>query len=133
MVHRDVISVTSRAQKVKVEPGAGTLLWILQRLSSYGLLLFLPIHLYFTYFTKLDTPALTYNGMRETFRAFPLWYVLNEGLLLICALFHGLNGFRNVIYDWTTNSAVRHTVNFLLIVLGIAGAILGFWTLWALA
>lgn len=134
MVQREISSVTSRAQQVKVAPGRGTWLWILQRLTSWGLLLFLGIHLYMTYFARLDAPnPLTFEFFNQRFSMYPFFFALNETLLLVCALFHGLNGLRTIIYDWTTHQGLRRTSNILLLVTGVGFAIYGIWTLWALA
>ena len=133
MVQRNVSSVTSRAQTVPVAPRAGTLLWILQRLTSYGLLVFLAIHLYFTYFGHLDSAApLTFEILQRPFMAYPFFYALNEGLLLVCALFHGLNGVRNIVYDWTANAGVRRGTSIVLLLLGLGFAAYGFYILAAL-
>jgi succinate dehydrogenase/fumarate reductase cytochrome b subunit len=133
MVQRNVSSVTSRAQTVPVAPRAGTTLWILQRLTSYGLLIFLAVHLYFTYFGHLDTASpLTFEVLKRPYQVYPFIYALNEGLLLVCALFHGLNGVRNIIYDWTTHAGLRRGVSYGLLLLGLGFAAYGFYILAAL-
>lgn len=133
MVQRNVSSVTSRAQTVPVAPRAGTSLWIMQRLTSYGLLLFLAVHLYFTYFAHLDTAApLTFEIFNRPFKVYPFIYALNEGLLLVCALFHGLNGLRNIIYDWTTNAGLRRVLSIVLLLAGLGFTAYGFYVLAAL-
>lgn len=134
MLQREVTSVTSRTQHVTVAPRLGTMLWILQRLSAYGLLFFLAVHLYFVYFARVDvSSALTAAAARQPFQSFPTGFVINEALLLICALFHGLNGVRNIIYDWTTNTGLRRSINAILIAVGILAAFYGIVTLWHLA
>lgn len=134
MLQREVTSVTSRTQHVAVAPRLGTMLWILQRLSAYGLLFFLAVHLYFVYFARVDvSSALTAAAARQPFQSFPTGFVINEALLLICALFHGLNGVRNIIYDWTTNTGLRRSINAILIAVGMLAAFYGIVTLWHLA
>jgi succinate dehydrogenase hydrophobic anchor subunit len=133
MVQREIVSVTSRSQKVAVAPQAGTLLWILQRLTSYGLLVFLAVHVYFTYFARLDsTAAFSAADLKQPFNAFPGIYLINEALLLVCALFHGLNGLRNIIYDWTTNVGLRRAINVILTLVGLGFTAYGGWILWTL-
>ncbi len=133
-MQREVTSVTSRAQQVRVAPRAGTWLWIWQRLTAYGLLLFLAVHLYFTYFAQLGTPgALTFAQVQRPFNVYTLAYALNEWLLLFCALFHGLNGLRNIIFDWTTHQGLRRAMTVLLLLVGLGFAVYGGWVLWTLA
>jgi succinate dehydrogenase hydrophobic anchor subunit len=134
MVQREISTVTSRAQTVEVARNSGTVLWILQRLTSYGLILFLGVHLYFTYFARLDSAApLTFELFKRPFNAYTFIYALNEVLLLVCALFHGLNGVRNIIYDWTTHAGLRRTVSIILVLLGLGFTILGGMILWQVA
>ena len=134
MVQREISTVTSRAQTVQVARNSGTVLWILQRLTSYGLILFLGVHLYFTYFARLNSPApLTFELFQRPFNAYTFIYALNEVLLLVCALFHGLNGVRNIIYDWTTHAGLRRTVSIILVLLGLGFTILGGMILWQVA
>ena len=134
MVQREISTVTSRAQTVQVARNSGTVLWILQRLTSYGLILFLGVHLYFTYFARLNSPApLTFELFQRPFNAYTFIYALNEVLLLVCALFHGLNGVRNIIYDWTTHAGLRRTVSIVLVLLGLGFTILGGMILWQVA
>ena len=133
MVQREIVSVTSRSQKVAVAPKAGTLLWILQRITAYGLLIFLAVHIYFTYFARINnSAAMTAADLRQPFSAFPGLYLINEALLLVCALFHGLNGLRNIIYDWTTNVGLLRAINVILTLVGIGFAAYGGWILWTL-
>jgi len=134
MVQREISTVTSRAQTIQVARNSGTLLWILQRLTSYGLILFLGVHLYFTYFARLSaTTPLTFEIFNRPFNAYTFIYALNEALLLVCALFHGLNGLRNIIYDWTTNAGLRRAVSVILVLVGLGFAIYGGMILWLVA
>lgn len=133
-MQQDITHVTSRAQQVRVAPRAGTWLWIWQRLTAYGLVLFLGVHIYFTYFARLDAPRpLTAADFSRQFNLYPVIFALNEWLLLVCALFHGFNGLRNMLFDWLTNSGLRTILTWLLVLFGIGLAIYGGWTLWTLA
>lgn len=133
-MQHEITSVTSRAQQVRVAPRSGTWLWIWQRLTAYGLLFFLPIHLYFMYFAQLDVAGpLTAAQAAEPFNVYPFIFALNEFLLLICALFHGLNGLRNMLFDWLTHTALRRVLTVLLLLLGIGFAVYGTFILWSLA
>ena len=130
-MQRNITHVTNRAQQVRVAPRTGTWLWVLQRLTAYGLLLFLGIHIYFTYFARLGDPdPLTFSAVDRPFNVYAFGYALNEFLLLFCALFHGLNGLRNIIYDWTTHTGLRTFFSGLLLVVGIVFAVLGVAILW---
>lgn len=126
MVQREISTVTHRAHTVDVVPNTGTVLWIAQRLTSYGLILFLGVHLYFTYFARLDTKSpLTFELFKRPFDVYPFIYAVNEALLLVSALFHGLNGLRNIIFDWTINPNVRRVISIILLVVGIGFTVYG--------
>jgi succinate dehydrogenase hydrophobic anchor subunit len=134
MVQREISTVTSRAQTVQVARNSGTVLWILQRLTSYGLILFLGVHLYFTYFARLSSATpLTFEIFKRPFNAYTFIYALNEALLLVCALFHGLNGVRNIIYDWTIYVGICRAVSIILVLVGLGFMVLGGMILWQVA
>lgn len=130
---RIIDTVTSHPQRVRISPRSGTLTWALQRVTSYGLLIFLTVHLLLNYYVPIlrGTP-LTFEDYSQRFVAYPIIYAINEWGLLICALFHGLNGVRSVVYDMVTSPTVRRIITILLIVIGVYFLIDGSLTLLAL-
>ena len=133
MAQREITTVTATPQIVKVRPRAGTWPWILQRLSAYGLLLFLGVHMWFNHFARLDaTDSITFELVNMRFKTYPFLYALNDSLLLLTTIFHGFNGVRNVVYDLTTSTGIRRGATGLLVALGLVLFGLGAWALWAL-
>ena len=128
-----VRNVTATPQQVRVAPRRGTYAWILQRVSAYGLVIFLTVHMWVNHFTPvLSGNELTAGIVAARFSAFPVIYAINDIGLLTCALFHGFNGVRNVVYDLSTNRAIRLAATAILVILGIVLLIDGSFTLLAL-
>src|ERR1051326_7441341 len=75
--------------------------WYLQRITGGLLLLLLTAHFWVEHFmsAELRRGNLTYEAILGRI-ANPLWQSIDIGFLLI-ALFHGLNGLRNVILDYS--------------------------------
>jgi succinate dehydrogenase / fumarate reductase, membrane anchor subunit len=133
MAQREITSGTATPQVVKVRPGSGTWPWILQRLSAYGLIIFLGIHMWFNHFARLDaTDTITFELVNMRFKVYPFIYALNDSLLLATTIFHGFNGVRNVVYDLTVSEFLRRAATAVLVVLGAVLFVLGALALWAL-
>jgi len=75
--------------------------WYLQRITGGLLLLLLTAHFWVEHFmsAELRRGNLTYEAILGRI-ANPLWQSIDIGFLLI-ALFHGLNGLRNIILDYS--------------------------------
>lgn len=126
-------TVTARPQPVRVAPNQGMLPWILQRLTAYGLIVFLAVHMWVNHFVDLRTGnRLTFEIVNRRFELFPALYAMNDIGLLTCALFHGLNGVRNVVHDWSTSRAIRRATTIILVVVGVVALLDGSLTLLAL-
>ncbi len=131
---RVIDNITRRPQRVRVtSQQRGSLTWLLQRLTAYALLLFLGIHLFFNYYAPLAGGyQLTFEIASQRYFVIPVLYALNDFALLICALFHGLNGVRSIIYDVVTSEPVRSVVTTILIFIGLLFLYDGSMTLLAL-
>ncbi len=131
---RMINTITRRPQRVRVtSQQRGSLIWLLQRLTAYALLLFLAIHLFLNYYAPLAGGYhLTFEIVNQRYFAIPVLYALNDFALLICALFHGLNGIRSIMYDVVTNQTVRRVVIVILVVVGLIFLYDGSMTLLAL-
>ncbi len=117
---RIIDNLTSRPQQVRVSPQSGTLAWGLQRFSSYGLIIFLGIHMLFSYYAPiLGRYELTFEIVNQRFYAYPVVYAINYVGLLTFALFHGLNGVRNIVYDIFTSPTLRRSITISLIIIGL--------------
>ena len=132
-MQRVIETVTAQPQQVRVTPNYGTIPWLLQRLTAYGLVVFLAVHMWFNHFADLRTGnRLTFEIVNRRFELLPALYAINDIGLLACTLFHGLNGVRNVVYDWSTNLALRRAVTVILLVVGAVALFDGSLTLLAL-
>jgi succinate dehydrogenase / fumarate reductase membrane anchor subunit len=130
---RLIRNVTAQPQQVRIAPRRGTMSWILQRVSAYGLVLFLTVHMWVNHFTPVTTnQELTFQLVNSRFFVYPVIYAINDIGLLTCALFHGFNGVRNVVYDLVTNTTARRIATALLVILGVILLIDGSLTLLAL-
>ena len=114
-----ISNVVVTPQRVRIRPERGTTAWALQRLSAYGLVVCLAVHMWFNHFANISTGnRLTFEIVNQRFELYPLIYAINDVALLTLALFHGLNGVRNVIYDWSTSSALRRASTIVLVIVG---------------
>jgi len=58
--------------------------------------------------------------------------LINDIVLLVAVVYHGLNGLRMVVLDWgLSNVAGRRVFDVVLWLVGIATIVYGIWALWA--
>lgn len=95
-------------QRIATTKVAGTWPWFFQRLSAVLLIVFLAIHIYVSHFADVgsetgEEPLITFNEVSVRLDA--LIYIVVDYGMLTCVLFHGLNGFRTVLFDfdWFAN------------------------------
>lgn len=113
-------NVTATPQHVRTKPQRGTLAWALQRVSAYGLVICLAVHMWFNHFATIGSATgLTFEVVNRRFELYPLLYAINDITLLTFAIFHGLNGARNVIYDWFTSRNLRLIATIVLVIIGV--------------
>ena len=73
--------------------------WYLQRITGLALLILLILHFWVEHFTaSVRAGGLTFENVQQRFFHNP-WFVTVDVLFLIVALYHGLNGVRNIIFD----------------------------------
>jgi succinate dehydrogenase / fumarate reductase membrane anchor subunit len=133
MQDRVIGSVTAQPQRVRHAPQRGTLPWVLQRVTAYGLVLFLAVHMWFNHFADVTTGnRLTFELVNRRFELYPVLYAINDIGLLTFTIFHGLNGVRNVVYDWSTSPVVRRGATLLLLIIGVVALVDGSLTLLAI-
>lgn len=129
----EVGRVTQTPQRVRTRPQRGTIAWALQRASAYGLIVFLSAHMYFNHFAEIRSGnVLTFELVNRRFELYPVLYAINDIGLLTLAIFHGLNGVRNVVYDWVTSIPIRRIVSVALLIIGLIALWDGSLTLLAL-
>lgn len=126
-------NVTRTPQHVRNRPERGTTAWALQRLSAYGLVICLSVHMYFNHFAEIGSGnVLTFELVSRRFELYPVIYAINDIALLTLTIFHGLNGVRNVVYDWATSLTIRRITTIVLVVIGLVALWDGSLTLLAL-
>jgi succinate dehydrogenase / fumarate reductase membrane anchor subunit len=96
--------------------------WYLQRITGAALLVLLIMHFWVTHFTaEVLTDGLTFEGIQRRFFQNP-WFVAVDISFLFIALYHGLNGIRNICLDYTWGTRFRRPITIALITLGIVVA-----------
>ena len=82
--------------------------WYLQRITGAALLVLLIMHFWVEHFTaEVRTPAgLTFEVIQRRFFQNP-WFVAIDITFLFIALYHGLNGIRNICLDYTWGTRFR--------------------------
>ncbi|GAC1535709.1 MAG: hypothetical protein NVS4B8_29540 [Herpetosiphon sp.] len=119
-MERVVGSVAAQPQVVHAAPNTGTVSWILGRLTAYGLLVFLTVHMIFNYYLDLRTGnQLTFEVVNRRFYLYPVIYAFNDIGLLTCTLYHGLNGVQSVVNDVVTSHGARRLLTAVLLLIGL--------------
>ncbi len=99
--------------------------WYLQRITGALLLILLAAHFWVEHFMSepLLRGELTYDAIRSRI-ANPYWQAIDIAFLLV-ALYHGLNGFRNILLDYSRigRSGARVGTGILVLV----GAVWAYW------
>ena len=100
--------------------------WYLQRITGAALLLLLIMHFWVEHFTaEVRTPTgLTFEVVQRRFFQNP-WFVAIDITFLFIALYHGLNGIRNICLDYTWGTRFRTPITIALLVVGIVVAYWG--------
>jgi len=99
--------------------------WYLQRITGALLVLLLAAHFWVEHFMteELQRGELTYQAILARISN-PLWQAIDIAFLLI-ALYHGLNGVRNIVLDYSRISprAMQAITLFLI----VAGSLWAWW------
>lgn len=104
----------------------GVWAWILQRLTAVLLLFFLGAHLTVLHYIP-ENMNINFLGVAARFKG--LLYVIIDSGLLAVALYHALNGIRNVLFDFIVNDGKRRALTMLLLVVGLVYLIWGAYAL----
>jgi succinate dehydrogenase / fumarate reductase, membrane anchor subunit len=97
----------------------------MQRITGAALLLLLILHFWVEHFTaEVRTAGLTFETVQRRFFQ-NRWFIAIDIAFLLIALYHGLNGVRNIIFDYGRVTApYRRIVTLLLVVVGL---IVAYW------
>jgi succinate dehydrogenase cytochrome b556 subunit len=105
----------------------GMWLWLLQRISAVFLLFGLMVHIIATHIFAIG--ELSYDNIGERLQS--VFFITVDILLLAAAIFHGLNGARMVLLDYTfKEKSSRRILDAILLVFGAAAMVYGVWALW---
>ena len=105
----------------------GVMPWFGQRVTAVLVLITIGVHLLLTHYFALG--ELSFANIEE--RLGTVAVLVNDIVLLVAVVFHGLNGVRMVALDYGFAGArARRALNAVLVVLGIAAIIFGIWALW---
>ena len=100
--------------------------WYLQRITGAALLLLLILHFWVEHFTaEVRTGGLTFEVVQRRFFQ-NRWFIAIDIAFLLVALYHGLNGFRNIIFDYgRVTDRYRDAITVLLVAVGLLVAYWG--------
>ncbi len=100
--------------------------WYLQRITGAALLVLLIMHFWVEHYSvEARTRGITYEVVQQRFFRNP-WFVAIDLSFLFIALYHGLNGVRNIILDFSwVNRAARPFVTGGLVAFGLLVAYWG--------
>ena len=108
--------------------------WLLQRVTAVGLIVLLPIHIVVNHLFNIvevergDLPGLVvFSDVAERLETPTYWVI--DLLLLTFALYHGLNGVRNVLLDYGMRGAGERVVTGALSVVGMVAFVFGVFAL----
>lgn len=104
----------------------GVWAWILQRITAVLLIFFLGAHLFVLHYVP-ENLNISFLGVAARFKSV-LYIVIDSGLLAT-ALYHGLNGVRNVLFDFVADEGKRRAITVVLFIVGLAFLIWGAYAL----
>ena len=119
------------------EPGgAGFWPWFFQRVSGMLLIFLLAVHIWMGHFSGLGDVI---DGRQEELVLFDIvkqrlaqgLFIFVDFSLLALALYHGLNGMRNIVLEWPRAARREKSITTGLWVLGAATFVYGAWVLLA--
>ncbi len=80
-------------------------------------------------FNRRGTEAIDWTNVIA--RAKSVFFMVTYGVLLGAALFHGLYGLRNILFELNPGAGLKKGLGVLLIVVGVGLFGLGAWAAWA--
>jgi succinate dehydrogenase / fumarate reductase membrane anchor subunit len=99
--------------------------WLLQRVTAVFLAVGLLVHFIAVHF--MVKRPLTFDQIRERM-ATPFWAIF-DGLLLACAIYHGLNGVLGICKDYNPRPGVVRFLSTALTVVGVVAFAYGVYVL----
>lgn len=100
----------------------GTWAWLAQRITAVALVVILGIHLWVTHFADIGN-KIVFGGV--AMRLQTALFMIVDFSLLAFALYHGLNGLRNVIFDYGIGRKAEAAVTWVLVLVGAVAFVYG--------
>lgn len=101
--------------------------WLLQRVSAVALIVLVGLHLWVEHFSAPHS-TVTLSAVHSRLDTFK-FLLLDYGLLVL-ALFHGLNGVRNIALDYTRLASHIKGITWTLSIVGVVFIVYGGVALW---
>lgn len=102
--------------------------WFLHRVAGIGLVFALGIHFWVTHYAS-PTEVITFGSVNIRLQS--LLFIVVDWTLLSLGIFHGLNGLRNIIFDYSISEKAKHRVTWGLVIFGVTFFIYGAYGLFA--
>lgn len=96
--------------------------WLIQRVTAALLILFLLAHFWVTHFA-IPGEQITFAGVTARLRS--LFFIGLDSALLATTLYHGLNGVRNVIFDFNPGPGAKLAISWVIFVIGLVTFVYG--------
>ncbi len=108
--------------EIAARKSSGAWTWLLQRITAAALLALLGIHILVLHFIRPEGD-ITFHSV--SLRLVTLLYMVVDYSLLALALYHGLNGARNVLLDFTFGLRAQKAISTILLVIGVVAFLYG--------
>ncbi len=101
--------------------------WLGQRVTAVLVIVTILVHIVLTHYVAIGHLSYDNIGARLAHGV----VLVNDIVLLLAVVFHGLNGLRMVVLDWgLANRGGRRVFDVALWIVGILAVIYGIWALW---
>ena len=101
--------------------------WIFQRITAVFLVIGLFVHFWVLHYIDSASKPVTFELVTKRLSS-PGWIIF-DSLLLIAALYHGLNGIWSIILDWNPRKSFKCSLGWILSVIGVLALIIGIYTI----
>ncbi len=112
--------------QLSARKSSGSWAWLLQRVTAAALIGILGFHIIVLHWVR---PGGEIAFGSVTVRLQTLLYMAIDYGLLAFALYHGLNGVRNVLLDFTFGQRAQRALSALLLLVGLVAFAYGAWAL----
>jgi succinate dehydrogenase hydrophobic anchor subunit len=111
-------------------------LWTWHLVAGVVILMLLGLHMTIMHLDEIirvfnPAPGEPIDWANVTARGKSVFFLVNYVLLLGAALFHGLYGLRNILFELNPAAGLKKALNALFLVAGLALFVFGSWAAWA--